>query len=517
MITVIATGLRRPPPAGRRRVRSARARSPRASPPGAAPRRDRRRRRPGARLPRGARAPADRAPSPTTLRRRPRRRRARSPAARRSASPPPPKRARVVRRRRPRDPELPPPPLVTRRRRGAGRVPSIDDRPTDRGRGLARRARARPRADRAGRRARRPRPRRGDAGRRVEDRPGRARPGRRSTPASTCSARTASRRRPTRSRRRHGGTLAPHRAAPVEQGAARAVELFDVDPVGRRPRPRAAPRPPRRRASPGRGRCRSCSRSTSTDDPAKAGFTPDGVDRGPARARCALPNLRRRRPDDDRPRWSATRRRPADVRRPAAAVGERCARGHPALGAGAVDGHERRLRGRRRGGRDDRPGRPRAVRRAAPRPLKTAGADHRTDDPGRVDSGSGEPERRPLRRPPDPAWDRRSRRRRGRRGAPGPRVARPPVEGAANHALLRLIAGELGVPRGAVHLIAGASGRIKLVDGRRRHARGDRGALARPRASEPVAIAGRSASIMRIPERGPGRLAQSVRAHGSHP
>ncbi len=43
------------------------------------------------------------------------------------------------------------------------------------------------------------------------------------------------------------------------------------------------------------------------------------------------------------------------------------------------------------------------------------------------------------------------------------RVSAPPVEGAANQALVRLIAAELGVSRGAVHLIAGASGRIKLV------------------------------------------------------
>jgi uncharacterized protein len=43
------------------------------------------------------------------------------------------------------------------------------------------------------------------------------------------------------------------------------------------------------------------------------------------------------------------------------------------------------------------------------------------------------------------------------------RVSAPPVESAANHALIKLIAGELGVPRGAVHLIAGASGRTKLL------------------------------------------------------
>jgi uncharacterized protein YggU (UPF0235/DUF167 family) len=43
------------------------------------------------------------------------------------------------------------------------------------------------------------------------------------------------------------------------------------------------------------------------------------------------------------------------------------------------------------------------------------------------------------------------------------RVAAPAVDGAANEALLRLLAGELGLPRGAVRLIAGATGRNKLV------------------------------------------------------
>ena len=43
------------------------------------------------------------------------------------------------------------------------------------------------------------------------------------------------------------------------------------------------------------------------------------------------------------------------------------------------------------------------------------------------------------------------------------RVSAPPVDSAANHALLKLIAGELGVPRGAVHLIAGANGRTKML------------------------------------------------------
>ena len=43
------------------------------------------------------------------------------------------------------------------------------------------------------------------------------------------------------------------------------------------------------------------------------------------------------------------------------------------------------------------------------------------------------------------------------------RVAAPAVDGAANHAILRLIADELDLPRTAVRLAAGASCRKKLV------------------------------------------------------
>jgi uncharacterized protein YggU (UPF0235/DUF167 family) len=43
------------------------------------------------------------------------------------------------------------------------------------------------------------------------------------------------------------------------------------------------------------------------------------------------------------------------------------------------------------------------------------------------------------------------------------RVAAPPVGGAANTSLIRLLADELDVSRSAVRLVAGASGRHKLV------------------------------------------------------
>lgn len=43
------------------------------------------------------------------------------------------------------------------------------------------------------------------------------------------------------------------------------------------------------------------------------------------------------------------------------------------------------------------------------------------------------------------------------------RVGAPAVQGAANNALLRLIAEELGVARMSVRIVAGASSRQKLV------------------------------------------------------
>ena len=43
------------------------------------------------------------------------------------------------------------------------------------------------------------------------------------------------------------------------------------------------------------------------------------------------------------------------------------------------------------------------------------------------------------------------------------RVAAPPAEGAANEALVRLIARELDIGRSAVHLVWGATTRRKLL------------------------------------------------------
>ena len=43
------------------------------------------------------------------------------------------------------------------------------------------------------------------------------------------------------------------------------------------------------------------------------------------------------------------------------------------------------------------------------------------------------------------------------------RVAAPPVDGAANDALLRLLASELDVPRRAVRLVSGETARHKVV------------------------------------------------------
>lgn len=54
------------------------------------------------------------------------------------------------------------------------------------------------------------------------------------------------------------------------------------------------------------------------------------------------------------------------------------------------------------------------------------------------------------------------------------RVSAPPVDGAANAALIALVAKTFGVPRGAVRLIAGDTARLKRL-----FVAGDPAALAR--------------------------------------
>jgi uncharacterized protein (TIGR00251 family) len=43
------------------------------------------------------------------------------------------------------------------------------------------------------------------------------------------------------------------------------------------------------------------------------------------------------------------------------------------------------------------------------------------------------------------------------------RLTAPPVDGAANEALIRFLAASLSVPRSAVELVSGRTGRTKLV------------------------------------------------------
>ncbi len=49
-------------------------------------------------------------------------------------------------------------------------------------------------------------------------------------------------------------------------------------------------------------------------------------------------------------------------------------------------------------------------------------------------------------------------------GALRVRVQAPPVDGAANAALVELLAGSLGVPRRSVRVVSGETARLKVVD-----------------------------------------------------
>jgi uncharacterized protein (TIGR00251 family) len=49
-------------------------------------------------------------------------------------------------------------------------------------------------------------------------------------------------------------------------------------------------------------------------------------------------------------------------------------------------------------------------------------------------------------------------------GALRVRLTAPPVEGAANEALIVLLAEQLGVPKRAISIVSGATSRVKLVE-----------------------------------------------------
>jgi len=49
-------------------------------------------------------------------------------------------------------------------------------------------------------------------------------------------------------------------------------------------------------------------------------------------------------------------------------------------------------------------------------------------------------------------------------GALKVRLTQPPVEGAANEALIELLSAALGVPRRSVRIVSGATARTKVVD-----------------------------------------------------
>ena len=161
--------------------------------------------------------------------------------------------------------------------------------------------------------------------------------------------------------------VAARRPAPVEQGAPGARGLRR-DPDRGLGRARRAPRPAGRRGPARAPGTRCWSRSTST--PTRRRPASRRMRSSRRCRRCSdLPNLEVRGLMTVGPARDRSGRRPRDLHRPARAGGG-AALALAGARAGAVDGHVRRLRARDRGGRHDRAGRPRDLRRAAapPRP-----------------------------------------------------------------------------------------------------------------------------------------------------
>ena len=327
----------------------------------------------GARLPRGARAPAVRvgrrrlASCRLTTAARPRPRRRRPGSSGRSGEPVAGQARRRLRRRGPRDPELPPPQVPVagapaarrwpRRRRAhghaAGRAAERDLAAATGSSTASRRACAR-------------------AGREPGDvtlvAVSKTFPAERLRAAVAAGLTTLGENRVQEAEAKVGDVPGAtwHLVGPLQKNKARrALEIFEtiesVDSVG------LAERLDRIAAEVRPGGRVPVLLQVNVDARPGEGRLPAGRARGVARRDPGPAAARGPGPDDDRPAGRPARGRAADF----VALRELSARLRAAMArprAGAVDGHDRRLRGRDRGGRDDRPRRAGAVRRAAARP-----------------------------------------------------------------------------------------------------------------------------------------------------